>query len=391
MRFLNLFAALSLYGATALAFEGDELSEVQAQAIEALQAAEGNGTFGKRDSCTLFNARVRRDWNSLSGSEKKAYTSAVNCLLTKPSKLTDFAPGARSRYDDFVAVHINQTLSIHGTGNFLTWHRYFTWAYENALRQECGYNGYQPYWNWLSYREDPSKSPMFDGSETSMSGNGVFKYHNGSTSGGGVYIPSGEGGGCVTSGPFAKERNTRLTIFSSMTVHLGPVSPGIDGLAVNPGGPLAYNPRCLSRDISAWTSQHWMTPENVLNLTVGAAAENILTFQNELQGRFGDGFLGTHTSGHFIVNGEASDLFSSTNDPTFFLHHAMVDRVYWLWQALHLGEAFNIAGTITILNTPPSRDARLDDLVIQVPNAPNRPISDLLNTLGGSPFCYIYL
>lgn len=62
MRILNLFAALSLYGATALASEGDELSEVQAQAIEALQAAEGDGTFGKRDSCTLFNARVRRDW-----------------------------------------------------------------------------------------------------------------------------------------------------------------------------------------------------------------------------------------------------------------------------------------------------------------------------------------
>lgn len=45
---------------------------------------------------------------------------------------------------------------------------------------------------------------MFDGSETSMSGNGAYKYHNGSTSGGGVYIPSGEGGGCITSGPFAK-------------------------------------------------------------------------------------------------------------------------------------------------------------------------------------------
>lgn len=199
-----------------------------------------------------------------------------------------------------------------------------------------------------------------------------------------------------------------------MTVHLGPVSPGMNGLAVNPGGPLAYNPRCLSRDISDWTSQHWMTPENVLNLTVGAAATNIKTFQDELQGRFGDGFLGTHTSGHvrlnsaneteylstfpyeltifkMIVNGEASDIFSSTNDPTFFLHHAMVDRVYWLWQALHLTEAFNIAGTITILNNPPSRDARLDDLVLQEPNAPNRPISDLLSTIGGSPFCYIYL
>lgn len=83
--------------------------------------------------------------NSLSGAEKKDYTSAVNCLLNKPSKLEPgFAPGARSRFDDFVAVHINQTMSIHGTGNFLTFHRYFTWAYENALREECGYRGYQP-------------------------------------------------------------------------------------------------------------------------------------------------------------------------------------------------------------------------------------------------------
>lgn len=37
-------------------------------------------------------------------------------MLTSPSKSDpEFAPGARNRYDDFVAVHINQTTSIHGT------------------------------------------------------------------------------------------------------------------------------------------------------------------------------------------------------------------------------------------------------------------------------------
>lgn len=87
-----------------------------------------------------------------------------------------------------------------------------------------------------------------------------------------------------------------------MTVHLGPVSPGIDGLQVNPGGPLAYNPRCLSRDINDWTSQQWMTPENLLNLTIGTAATNVRTFQDELQGRFKDGFVGTHTSGHVSLS-----------------------------------------------------------------------------------------
>jgi hypothetical protein len=52
----------------------------------------------------------------LSKKERRAYINAVLCLRKKPSKADpSFAPGARSRYDDFVAVHINQTRSIHGT------------------------------------------------------------------------------------------------------------------------------------------------------------------------------------------------------------------------------------------------------------------------------------
>jgi tyrosinase len=40
----------------------------------------------------------------------------VRCLTKKPSKIDPtFAPGARTRFDDFVAVHINQTMYIHTT------------------------------------------------------------------------------------------------------------------------------------------------------------------------------------------------------------------------------------------------------------------------------------
>jgi tyrosinase len=36
--------------------------------------------------------------------------------MAKPSKLDrQQFPGALNRYDDFVVVHMNQTLSIHGT------------------------------------------------------------------------------------------------------------------------------------------------------------------------------------------------------------------------------------------------------------------------------------
>lgn len=185
----------------------------------------------------------------------------------------------------------------------------------------------------------------------------------------------------------------RLTIVAtSMTVHLGPVAPGMNGLPVSNSsdGPLGYNPRCLSRDLTSYTASTWFTPENLLNVTVGDASASIELFQNELQGRFGDGFLGMHGTGHLAIGGEASDFFSSINDPSFWFHHAMVDYTYWLWQALHLDQADTIAGTLTIFNQPPSRNTSIADVIDLGVNAPSVIIEDMLNTLGESPLCYIY-
>lgn len=83
--------------------------------------------------------------DSLSVKERKNYIAAVKCLQSKPAKTPqELVPGAKTRFDDFVATHINQTMAIHYTANFLSWHRYFTWLYEEALRNECGYTGTQP-------------------------------------------------------------------------------------------------------------------------------------------------------------------------------------------------------------------------------------------------------
>lgn len=176
-----------------------------------------------------------------------------------------------------------------------------------------------------------------------------------------------------------------------MTANLGPVSPTMAG-QVKTNSSLGYNPRCLKRDLSAYTASNWLTSSNLLNITIGPAAKSIETFQNELQGRFSQGFLGLHAAGHFSIGGDAGDLFSSPVDPVFWMHHAMLDRVWFIWQALHLNQAETIAGTITIFDKPPSRNATLDDpLYMGTINAPTRPISDLLSTLGDSPLCYIYL
>lgn len=128
-------------------------------------------------------------------------------------------PGCQNRFDDFVATHIRQTFSIHNTGNFLPWHRFFTYAYEKTLRDECGYRGYQPYYNWPKWSDDPAKSPLLDGSETSLGGNGVLGCTNQTSYGIPtnaaplINIPHGGGGGCIASGPM-----------KDWPVNLGPVS-----------------------------------------------------------------------------------------------------------------------------------------------------------------------
>ncbi|KAH7304801.1 hypothetical protein B0I35DRAFT_414371 [Stachybotrys elegans] len=317
---------------------------------------------------------------SLGRDERLEYIGAVKCLLELPAQ-TDpsLTNGTRVRYDDFAAQHINQTMSIHITGNFLTWHRHYIWSYEKALRNECGYTGYLPYWNWFANQDDLSKSPVFDGSDTSMGSDGSFVEHNGSTGGGGLHIPSGKGGGCIASGPFANQ-----------SANLGPVSPGQDGLiGVGIANKLNYNPHCVTRDLSSWLASQIYTKEAFYNATIRDTARDIASFQREIDTQ-SIGLPGIHSGGHQTLSGSNSDLYSGVVDPAFYLHHSMVDHLYWMWQALHPAHAKTISGTLTFGNAPPSRNATLDDL-IELPflNVEPQTIASLLDTLDG-PYCYIY-
>ncbi|KAK1761507.1 hypothetical protein QBC47DRAFT_429064 [Echria macrotheca] len=337
-------------------------------------------------TCTVENAARRREWGSLSGAERIAYTNAVKCLMSLPSQLDAVdAPGAKSRYDDFVAIHINQTLSIHGTANFLSWHRLFVWVYEQTLRAECNYQGHQPYWNWGKSAFDPLNSPIFDGSETSMSGNGAFAPHN-CTNGlptGLNCIPPGQGGGCVATGPFA-----------NMTVNLGSIGPTLDAAGVMPAAsPLAHNPRCLRRDISAWVSSNWTTDRDSWDLIT--LTDNITAFQTLMQGDFARGFYGVHAAGHFTFGGDpGGDLWASPGDPAFYLHHAQIDRTWWIWQNYKSPESRTtaIGGTVTPNDTPPSQNGTIGDLLdLGILTAP-LTIARVMSTVGltGGPLCYVY-
>lgn len=64
--------------------------------------------------CTPQNWHVRRDWRDFSRLERKNWIDSVLCLQRqRPMTPYKKAPGVRTRYDDFVATHINQTMFIH--------------------------------------------------------------------------------------------------------------------------------------------------------------------------------------------------------------------------------------------------------------------------------------
>lgn len=225
-----------------------------------------------------------------------------------------------------------------------------------------------------------------------MSGNGAYVEEEGDII---VKIPNGEytiprgpnGGGCVYSSPFA-----------NFSVNLGPDALGVPGSDValsNPDGMLAYNPRCLKRDLTDVVIQHSSNATAVLSNIVDPP--DLGAFQTQLYGDATRNELGIHGGAHYAIGGDPGrDLYVSPGDPVFYLLHSMVDRVWWMWQmqdpeARQWGAAGGVAGTITFGNVPPSRNATLDEVIdFGFAAGPPRMIRELLGTLSG-PFCYVYL
>ncbi|EFW99211.1 tyrosinase [Grosmannia clavigera kw1407] len=340
-------------------------------------------------SCTPDKIVYRRAYGALSRHEKLDYIGAVKCLMILPSRTpANVSSGARSRFDDFVATHIQQTLTIHYSGNFMAWHRWFVYSYEKALRDECGYQGYQPYWDWPLYANATEDSPIFDGSDTSLGGNGDYFPHSGrvitapaGSNGSDIQLPAGDGGGNVTTGAFA-----------NLTVNLGPVG-GVKGMVPGPDGGLGYNPRTLTRDIASVMNMEYANYTTVLDL-LGKA--NIDTYRALLEGIPNNIVLGPHGGIHNTIGGDpSSDLFASPGDPVFWLHHCQMDRMWALWQTLdpavrHSDLKAGNFGHITWNNKPASRYTTLDDVIDLGYAAPSTTIRNVMDTTSG-PFCYYYL
>lgn len=218
-----------------------------------------------------------------------------------------------------------------------------------------------------------------------MSGDGSFVKHSPigipNNQEGSIFLPPAQGGGCVTSGPFA-----------NFTVNLGPVVPALADVPPNPNNVTGFghNPRCLRRDINSFVSSTWTNDSSVSGLIKDNS--DIYWFAFLMQGGlFENDFLGVHSGGHYTINGDpGGDFFVSPGDPWFFLHHSMIDRTYWTWQNQDPEKrTYAISQTITLLNSPPSRNATIEDFIDLGVNAPPIKIKDVMNTLNG-PLCYVF-
>lgn len=244
------------------------------------------------------------------------------------------------------------------------------------------------YYNWAKWAADPEASPMFDGSETSLSGNGAYiaelpLFENS------PILPRGHGGGCIHTGPFSEFR-----------VNLGPVAAYWPDIPHNPDAVFAkthripggrgYNPRCIRRDISKRVSMFATSDANVTDLITNN--KDYTSFQKALEATPSrTGLAGVHFGGHYTYGGDpGGDFYMSPGDPAFWFHHASVDRTWWTWQNLDPGKRTHEIGmTITMNNKPPSREGSLDDFVDMGINGREYRGRDLVSTIAG-PFCYIY-
>lgn len=198
----------------------------------------------------------------------------------------------------------------------------------------------------------------------------------------------GTGGGCVFKGPF-KDLVTRI----------GPVAVPLYGSPTTGGveNPAGDNPRCLTRDLNPDVASRVNSFRNTTELILDH--DNVGDFQGFMSGdpRYVLGQVGIHGGGHFIMGGDpGADPFVSPGDPAFYLHHAQIDRVYWIWQMMDFANRQKVDGTNTLMNTPPSANTTVEDLLEVNPLAPPTKIKDLMNTVGGasiagSPLCYVYI
>jgi len=201
--------------------------------------------------------RERWAWTDHTCIEQDEYIEAVYALKQDGT------------YDEFVRVHINMNFISHGVAEFLPWHRWFIYRFEDALREVSGNPCMTiPYWDW----ED---STVFD--------EDTFDWFDGSFEGSDLCKWETLAGDCLR-----RDMDQSISMWRSGQI-LG----------------MIMNYDQYADDFT------WNTRRNN-------------GFRAAMEG-------GPHSAPHAFLGGPMLEMLSPS-DPLFFVHHANVDRIWSLWQ-----------------------------------------------------------
>ncbi|KAF2162476.1 hypothetical protein M409DRAFT_27101 [Zasmidium cellare ATCC 36951] len=285
---------------------------------------------------TCSQPRVRREWRSLSEQQQLDYLKAVQCLARTPSGIH---PNA-SLHDDFPWVHRNIGYIAHEAALFLPWHRYFVHIYETALQESCGYIGPMPYWDWSLDWETITHSPVLN-DYTGFGGTGNENNHD-----------------CVEQGPFA----------NMPALYNG----------------THYELHCLSRHF-AFKEDVGVRHYDVSYLSPQTTAD-VLDTDDYMELVLGI----EHGPHNHLPLGIGGDFLSFTApaEPLFFLHHAQLDRLWWIWQSRSKQNSRAYSGPKSMGS---NESASVDDLIpVSFPSlADDVPVKEVLSTQAGI-LCYTY-
>ncbi|KAJ7069537.1 Di-copper centre-containing protein [Mycena amicta] len=341
---------------------------------------------------------VRKEWRTLSKTERADWIGAVKCLANLPHdpnlaptvnrSISNIVPvnASGSYYDDFVYMHmVNLNTRIHFTGLFLPWHRWYVAVYESALKTKCGFKGTSPYWDWVQDSKDVFHSTMFTDSDPKSGLGGWGDIAND------IQVPNG--GFSNTSSfkltypsPHTLRRNFNLQPFLGFDVAL----PGF---------------------VTASEAQ------TDANATFTPAERNKLVngFVGDYKGfqAYFEGFVGAHGAVHLMMGGDlggacpgnapagcvGGPTFSANVEPLFWMHHAMVDKMWYDWQNANaanknafFGGSVQAIENATHYNEFPNGAAPFFSINNTMPSDglfPEPTIASVLSTTGGS-LCYVY-
>ncbi|KAK0204725.1 hypothetical protein DFS33DRAFT_1382625 [Desarmillaria ectypa] len=294
---------------------------------------------------------IRKEWRALSSSEQADWTTAVNVSikieLSKPRTVDrDISQipaltNDSSLSDNFVYLHMDLNIKIHWTGYFLPWHRLLTFKFERALQDYCGYTGTQPYWNWTQDAYQFANSTMWD--EDPVSGLGPITGDEDKD----FSLSTDEFSNLTLAYP--SEHIVQRNLILQPFLVLGNLCPD------NPDDPPDY-----------YQYVDWMfAPEYVQSMVVDNVnyTGDFKAFQHFLEGSkmTHEGTPWTASLARYLnpqyppylglilkcrlPGGDSSSLCPenytecgaggpkwSNDDPLFYLHDAMIDKLYWEWQ-----------------------------------------------------------